>query len=705
MHPLMCRPPSVRLLGPSGLLCLLVLGCATTRLPENPNVPPMGRKPEVEPRPDTRAADALKAADVAATGQPKPKQVEIYLSVRKAYPSTVAGEEALYRAAVIAYDMGEYAVARKQLNELLFENPLFDKAVDARLKLGESALQLKAYRDAYQTLLPLRERVPVEQRAELDDALRRSAEGARLANQALKLALERAESAATPEERQAALDEVASLIDVSVTLEEVARVQDDLSPSHPAWPMLTFKLARVYAHIRDARLKPTLEALLQKAPGSPYAQQAQAMLARVDRVGLVRGRTLGVLVPLTGKYQRLGEAVMRGIKLALKGSDVELLVKDTQGDPARAAAAVEELVFEDGAAAAIGPLFGDDSRRAAVVAQDLGLPLLTLTRNEDVTDIGPFVFRNMLTYSAEGRALAAWAIDVMGYKSFAVLYPNTPYGVEMTNDFWDQVAAHGAAVRGAESYANDQTTFTSEAKKLVGRYYLEDRTDYLEDAKAATKDAKDAFRRRKALEKARKDLEPIVDFDALFIPDEWSRVGLIAPALAVEDIITNTCDAKEIEKLKKTTGKTDIHFVTLLGGQGWNSPKNAEGVPRLIERGGKFVLCSVFVDGFYAESSREATRRFVHAYTEAYPDATPLLLDAVAYDSARILRQVLESQTTTPISREAVRASLAAVKGFEGATGTTTFNERREAEKPLFFLTVDPKGIRELQPQERLRGS
>jgi branched-chain amino acid transport system substrate-binding protein len=700
----MCRPLSVRLLGLLGPVCLLAFGCATGHLPDNPNVPPMGRKPEVEPRPDTRAADALKAADVAAAGQPKPKQVEIYLSVRKAYPSTVAGEEALYRAAVLAYDMGEYSVARKQLNELLFENPLFDKAVDARLKLGQSALQLKAYRDAYQTLLPLRDKVPEAQRAELEDALRRAAEGARLANQALRLALDRAEAATTPEQRKAALDEVASLIDVSVSVDEVARVQDELSPSHPAWPMLTFKLARVYAHVRDSRLKPTLEVLLQKAPGSPYAQEAQAMLARVDRVGVVRGRTLGVLVPLTGKYQRLGEAVMRGVKLALKGSDIEVLVKDTQGDPARAAAAVEELVFEDGASAAIGPLFGEDSRRAAVVAQDLGLPLLTLTRNEDVTDIGNYVFRNMLTYSAEGRALAAWAIDVMGYKSFAVLYPNTPYGVEMTNDFWDQVTSRGAEVRGAEVYANDQTTFTSEAKKLVGRYYLDDRTDYLEDAKAATKDAKDAFRRRKALEKAKKDLEPIVDFEALFIPDEWSRVGLIAPALAVEDIITNTCDAKEIEKLKKTTGKTDIHTVTLLGGQGWNSPKNAEGVPRLIERGGKFVLCSVFVDGFYAESNREATRRFVHAYTEAYPDATPLLLDAVAYDSARILRQVLDAQNP-PLSREAVRAALAAVKDFDGATGKTSFNERREAEKPLFFLTIDPKGVREIQPQERLRGS
>ncbi len=519
----------------------------------------MGRKPEVEPRPDTRAADALQAASLAAAGQPKAKQVELYLSVRQAYPSTVAGEEALYRAAVLAYDLGEYAVARKQLNELLFENPLFDKAVDARLKLGESSLQLKAYRDAYQTLLPLREKVPAGQRVELEDALRRAAEGARMANQALRLALDRAESATTPEERQAALEQVASLIDTSVPFDEVARMQDELSPSHPAWPMLTFKLARVYAHLRDSRLKPTLEALVQKAPASPYSQQAQAMLARVDRVGSVRGRTLGVLVPLTGKYQRLGEAVMRGIKLALKDSDVELVVKDTQGDPARAAAAVEELVFEDGAAAAIGPLFGEDSRRAAVVAQDLGLPLLTLTRNEDITEIGPFIFRNMLTYSAQGRALAAWAVDVMGYKSFAVLYPNTPYGVEMTSDFWDQVSAKGASVRGAESYANDQTTFTTEAKKLVGRYYLEDRTDYLEalkELKEANKESNaDAFRRRKALEKARKDLQPIVDFEALFIPDEWSRVGLIAPALAVEDIITNTCDAKENREAEEDDGQ------------------------------------------------------------------------------------------------------------------------------------------------------
>ncbi|HZJ53473.1 MAG TPA: penicillin-binding protein activator [Myxococcaceae bacterium] len=688
----------------AALAALLAVACASQApMADLPGAPP--RKPSGEIRRDPNADQALAQVEAKAQGQPKAKQVEVYLSFRKAYPATTAGEEALYRAGVLSFELGDYVNARKQFNELLFENPLFPQAQDARFKLGLSALELKSYRDAYQTLLPLRDRVPSGQRAQLEDALRRAAEGARLYDQAMKMALQRAEQASTPEERNTALAQIADLVDAQVGVEEVGRVQADLSPSHPAWPLLTFKLARVYQHTRDIpKLKSTLQSLLSNAPGSPYTAEAQEMLARADRVGQVRARTLGVLLPLTGKYKGFGEAVMRGIRLALKGSDVELVVKDTQGDGTRAATAVEELVFNDGAVAAIGPLFIEDSKRAALVAQDLGLPLLTLTRSEDVTDIGPFVFRNMLTYSAQTKGLVDWATKVMGYKSFAVLYPNTPYGVEMTNDFWDQVLAQGGAVRGAESYTADQTTFTTQAKKLVGRFYLEDRRDYFEDVQEATKDVKDSYRRRKAVEKAKSKLDPIVDFEALFIPDEWQRVGLVAPALAVEDIITNTCDAREIENLKKTTGKRDIRTVTLLGGNGWNSPKNSDGIPQLVERGGKFVLCSVFVDGFYADSSREPTKRFVRLYSEAYKDSTPTLLDAIGYDSARMLRQLLDKQTAA-LDRAAVRDGLNGIKDFEGATGKTRFNDRREAEKPLFFLTIDQKGIREIQPTDRISGS
>ena len=76
----------------------------------------------------------------------------------------------------------------------------------------------------------------------------------------------------------------------------------------------------------------------------------------------------------------------------------------------------------------------------------------------------------------------------------------------------------------------------------------------------------------------------------------------------------------------------------------------------------------------------------------------------MGYDSARMLRQIIDKQTAS-LDRASVRDALAGIKGFEGATGKTSFNDRREAQKPLFFLTIDPKGIREIQPTDRLSGS
>src|SRR3954468_21571861 len=114
-----------------------------------------GEKPRVEVKQDTRADDALKAAAATAQAQGKKKGIEAYLAVRKAYPETTAGQDALYDAGVLAFEEGDYVTARKALNELLFENPLYERANDARLKSGLAALELKAYRDAYQTLSTL----------------------------------------------------------------------------------------------------------------------------------------------------------------------------------------------------------------------------------------------------------------------------------------------------------------------------------------------------------------------------------------------------------------------------------------------------------------------------------------------------------------------------------------------------------------------
>ncbi|WPB76065.1 penicillin-binding protein activator [Archangium violaceum] len=666
-----------------------------------PQGDPFPSRPSVEARKDAQADQALAQAIQQSETAPRKQAAEGFLAVRKAYPQTTAGQEALYRAGVLFYDSQDYVNARKSFNELLFENPLHPQATEAKRRLGRSALEVGAYRDAYQTLYSLAERAEGAERIQLLEDSAKAAEKAGLFGQALRISVDLAGNAQTPEAQQAAVARVQQLVEGRAGFMDVAQIMEDLPSSNPAWPVLSFKLARIYYHLRDwTRLEETLNRFLAEAPNHTFAPQARELLARATRRVDVQAKTVGLLLPMTGKYKAVGEAVLRGVKLALAGSDIELVVKDTQGDVNLAAQGMEQLAFDEGAIAVLGPITSDESRRAALVAEELQVPLLTLTRQEDITNIGPFIFRNMLTNSAQARAIADFAMKQKGFKSFAMLYPNLPYGVELANDFWDHVVENGGQVRGAETYAHDQTTFTSEAKKLVGRYYLEDRLDYIEGVREVQKETtgQDAFRKRKAMEKMKGGVEPIIDFEAIFIPDEWRRVSLVAPALAVEDIVTNACDARDVERIRKTTGKKTIKTVMLLGTNAWSSSKGASGMPELVERGGKFVTCSVYVDGFFVDSQQPATQRFVKAYRQAN-GGDPGLLEAYGYDSARMVRQLLDSKQA-PKSRGEFREALANVKDFDGATGKTSFDEKREARKPLFLLSVSNKGVTEVPPEK-----
>jgi hypothetical protein len=180
-----------------------------------------------------------------------------------------------------------------------------------------------------------------------------------------------------------------------------------------------------------------------------------------------------------------------------------------------------------------------------------------------------------------------------------------------------------------------------------------------------------------------------VDFDAIFLPDFAKSVALVAPAIAVEDVFTATCDPKELERVRKSTGREDVRAVQLLGANGWDDPS-------LVAKAGRYVQCAIFVDGFFAGSSRAGTRRFVDAFQGRH-GRPPSILEASAHDAAAIVRHVVGQGAQ---SRDAVRAGIAGLRGFEGATGDLGFDDRREVQKALFFLTIDGDAIRELRPEE-----
>src|SRR5256712_7444059 len=109
---------------------------------------------------------------------------------------------------------------------------------------------------------------------------------------------------------------------------------------------------------------------------------------------------------------------------------------------------------------------------------------------------------------------------------------------------------------------------------MVGRSPedLDERQQCSEQAEKITEELKDPCRRRKALSQLRNQQAPIVDFDAMFIPDSARTVRLIAPAIAAEDVITTGCDTKELEVVKRTTKNEQLRTLQLLGTSLWDSP-------------------------------------------------------------------------------------------------------------------------------------
>jgi ABC-type branched-subunit amino acid transport system substrate-binding protein len=97
--------------------------------------------------------------------------------------------------------------------------------------------------------------------------------------------------------------------------------------------------------------------------------------------------------------------------------------------------------------------------------------------------------------------------------------------------------------------------------------------------------------------------------------------------------------------------------VTLLGVHGWET---------LAEQGSGATLSGIlFADGFYAGSTRPATREFVERFQQTYGTA-PELLEAQSYDAALLVKRALDA---TANSRSDLLHRLQELGAIEGATG------------------------------------
>jgi branched-chain amino acid transport system substrate-binding protein len=411
-------------------------------------------------------------------------------------------------------------------------------------------------------------------------------------------------------------------------------------------------------------------------PPHPYGPLVESLLGDLGKISYVNPTVIGVLLPLSGKFGRFGRLCLHSMMLAQgvfeempenpNFSGVRFAIRDSGETAEMAVERFEELVKEDGAIAVIGPLLSKQSVAVSQRAQEFGVPLLNLSQRVESEHKGSNIFPIALTPQQQIRLIANRAIEKNGLKRFAILAPDDSFGEEYVNLFWDEVEARGGEVVAVERYPAKATDFQQEVRNLVGLSHLGARPFEVADRKrradqyASTLKVKGRLRQRLL---ATYDPKGVVDFDAIFIPDDPTTIGQIAPALAVES----------------------VENLPLLGINTWNTPE-------IVQRAGRYLQRSLFVDAFLSSSRQPEALRFVQEFMKHF-QSIPGTIEVQAFDAARIALAIVSEEK--PSTRIGFRERLLSRSKFVGVSGEFEFSAEG-VKRSAHLLTVKGNSIVEL---------
>jgi branched-chain amino acid transport system substrate-binding protein len=161
--------------------------------------------------------------------------------------------------------------------------------------------------------------------------------------------------------------------------------------------------------------------------------------------------------------------------------------------------------------------------------------------------------------------------------------------------------------------------------------------------------------------------------EVIFVPGYYNDVGLIA-------------------KQARDKGIT----VPLIGGDGWDSEQ-------LYKIGGSALNGSYFTNHYSPFDTDPKVVKFVNDYKAKYNGSTPDALAATAYDAANIMFDAIKRSKS--LNGPDIRDALAATNAFPGVTGTVTFNQQRDAVKPIVMIEIKPGGTYAVKERVNVEGA
>lgn len=572
-------------------------------------------------------------------------------TIRNRWPRSKAAELSQYRIASILYSKGEYSKAAFEFESFVKKYPLSSFSFDAHYNLAASQYQLGQYDKAQLTFNKIKK-----------DEIRRQGSKRAITFYQLQALNAVAQSddktAALAYSNQLAL--VSDEVGKSILEEKIEKHLQNINDAAQLQELVTMGPELILRNRAAKKLNMLTAKDAPKESGEFSGYKSLEVSVPPMELGSgTKGsrNNIGVILPLKGRLAPYGKKALEGILLAAKmfqsstGESFNIFVEDSGSSPVMAQAALDSLVQEKNVIAVIGPLNFKEGLAVAEKAQSLGVVNISLASKMGVSAQGPYIFQNALTPQVQLENLVRFSAVDRGLQRFAILSPANAFGRDMTNEFWEQVEKHGGKIVGIEFYDPTETDFQESIKALIGlkdaRFRKSEWTalqDYSRELKAKTgRDPK-------------LKLKPIIDFDAVFLPDSPKTVAAIAASLAY----------------------LDVRDIPLLGITEWNSDQ-------LYKRGGQFVEKAVFPGVMNPVTRSSAQRNFMRNYQEAF-GTQPDLLAAQGFEAMELISVGLQKSQSS--NRAELAKQINAIQNLEAPIGITHFDENRIAKRniPLYML-------------------
>jgi ABC-type branched-subunit amino acid transport system substrate-binding protein len=362
------------------------------------------------------------------------------------------------------------------------------------------------------------------------------------------------------------------------------------------------------------------------------------------------GRTVAILLPLTGSLSDRGQPMLQAAQLALAapGSPM-LIVRDTGSTPDGAATAARAAIA-GGAAMILGPLTSAETAAVAPLARAAGVPVLAFTN--DPAQAQPGVWVLGITPVQQVHRLVA-AAQAQGKTSFAGLLPDSDFGRAMGNALLQ--AAGGATIR----YYGAGMAAVNVATRDISGYAA--RRGPIDAQIRAARALDNAEGRKQAQELSKQGVAP-PPFDTLLLADTGTPLTEIASLLPYYDVYAGQ--------------------VRILGPAQWGLANSGSGQ---------------FPGAWYAAPDPSARAPFDQAFTAKYGNSAPPLAD-LAYDAASIAR-TLDTRQGVSV------AALTQPQGFAGCDGLLVLMPDGHVRRGLAIFEIQRGGPQMIEPAPATPGA